>query len=170
MQITPTAQPPRVQNLDLGNSPQIELPVLARLSCPVFYDTGEGLKPMVSPILCARQFANSVLLALEQKCVKYGYGLVHIGVLAQRPARHANGTLIKPIRWTNHAYGRAIDWKGLVLPGGEFQDMLALRRESPGALAEILDHITHSMRAVGIPDTRQEMVKEPNWHHCGFYD
>lgn len=149
--------------------PPIIDPVKVTLDCEVFYDTGNGLKSLTGkPIFCEWRFATTVLTALEQKCMKYGYGLVHVGVYAPRFARRPNGKPIlvggKP-RVSGHN-GRAIDWKGLVLPTGQYMDMLDLRANSPVMLKEITDYCRHLMKAARL---RPEIVVEPSWLHCGYY-
>lgn len=172
MHITPCKQPKTVTDPELGASPAITDPVNVVLECPVFYDAGTRLLNKTGkPILCSRRFAETVLKALEAKCLKYGWGLVHLGVLAQRVARHENGAPIEPRRWSNQARGTAIDWKGLrIMDSNLYLDMAKLRAQSPEALDDILDYIGHCLRAAGITAQKIELVKESNWHHCGYFD
>ena len=148
--------------------PPINDPVRVTLDCKVWYDTGAGLKLSTGAIFCERRFAETVLAALEAKCVKYGYGLVHVGIYAPRLARHEDGTPIliegKP-RVSNHN-GRAIDWKGFKLPDGTYLTVPNMRKNAPARYIEILDHCRHMMRAIGL---RAEVQPESTWTHLAFW-
>ena len=164
MRIAVVKQPPGGP----ADKPLIVNPVRVFLRCPVYYDTGaHGLLPSTQGIFCARLFAETVLRALEEKAVKYHWGIVHVGVYNPRKARHEDGSPILPVRWSNHAWARAIDWKGLVETASErYLSVPILRREAPVRFAEIVDYCAHKMRAASL---LPEIVQESTWVHIGYF-
>lgn len=152
------------------DAPRIKDPVLVTLDVPVFYVTERGLVPSLRGIVCARKFATTVLANLERQALQYGFGIAHVGVFYSRPARGRDGRTLVPKRWSNHAHGTAVDFKGYVQhpdsEDPEYYDLPALKRGAPAKYAELLRTTRHAMTSAGL---RPEIVDEGGWLHLGFY-
>jgi len=163
MHIIPTIQPA----WGPPGRPEIEDPVIARLTVPVYYAGEHGLIPSVNGILCARLFAHTVLLEMERFALEEQAALAHVGVYNPRKARHADGSPIVPERWSNHAYAMAMDWKGLLYADQRaYLDIPGLKREMPQGLECFLDACRH---AIAKTARRAEIVDEGGWIHIGIY-
>lgn len=147
------------------NKPLLVEPVEVTLDCPVFYDNDGVLIRQTSGIRCSKVFAETVLHVLEEVCVKYGFGLVHVGFYNARYARKANGKPIVPQRWSNHSRGLAIDWKG-VKSNGVFYSVSKLKTDSPKKYEEFVGGCRAAIKAAG---RRVEIVYEIGWQHLGLY-
>lgn len=161
MLITPTKQPP-------AGDPQFEHPVHALLSCSVFYDTGTGLKAG-RQFFCERIFAETVLTQIEKWCLKYQFSMVNIGCYNPRKARHADGTPILPSRWSNHAFGLAIDFKGIKDEKGKFVSVNNLQDNAPAKWHELINNVTVAIKGI---NHKPEILVEGGgaaWCHFGIW-
>ena len=138
---------------------QVQKPVRAFLECQVYYNTENGIVPSNGGIYCDSLFADIVLKPIEEYCIKYDYSFAHIGCYNPRFARDKNG---QPIldkngqqRISNHAFGTAIDAKGLVTHG-----MII------GIPQELIDEIRAGIEKQG---KKPEIVDEVRWWHIGFF-
>lgn len=149
-------------------APNVVNPVKATLDCPVYYYGENGPVPSFSPVYCAGTFARTVLAAIEEWCVKHHFALVHVGIYNPRPARKANGQEITPKRWSNHAYGCAIDFKGIKVNHGKggFLSVDILQADAPAKWRELLDAVSDAMKAANL---KPEMVDEGGWYHMGYF-
>lgn len=146
--------------------PQLTDPVNALFNCRIFYATDEGIIDGGRRFFCERIFAITVLSEIENWCLKYGFGMVHIGSYNPRYARHKNGTEIKPRRWSNHAYGLAIDFKGIKDNNGRFISFENMQLQCPAKLNELIGNIKH---AIAGKNRRAEIVDEGQWVHIGIW-
>ena len=164
MKITTTGQPA----MRPANAPLMKNPCTVKLDVPVFYNTERGPIPSNGGIVCSSDFAKTVLAALETWAKTYHFGIVHIGCYNPRMARNMNGTPILPARWSNHAFGTAIDFAG-VLVGGSLVIVRTGELETGAAKkwAELITAVTTSITHAGY---RPEVVREGGiWEHLGFY-
>lgn len=147
-------------------APVVHDPVSVTMDVQVLYP-GSGMpERTLSPIYCSRSFAAIVLMTMNAWAEKYGFAIVHLGVYNPRKARKADGTPILPSRWSNHAYGEAMDWAGIVTTDGKWLKPRALRSGSPAKYRELLD----SLRAVIASNhRREEIVDEGGWIHIGMF-
>lgn len=164
MKITKTKQPPKPR--EYPDAPDILDPVFAQLDVPVYYVGDGGPIPVHGPILCTRLFASTVLEEQEAWALEHGFGICHIGVTVQRPARKANGQPIIPKRWSNHAKGNAEDFKGIMDPEGKFISFKQMKEDCPAKLADLISRIRAKIRAA---KKREEIVDEGDWLHVGFF-
>lgn len=148
--------------------PLVKTPVVVTLDVLVFYCTERGPVPSLRGIMCGKVFAATVLTEMNRILGGYGFALVHIGVYVPRRARKADGTLIRPARWSNHAYGEAMDFKGIITERGEgkFLDIAAMKRGCPKKLREILEACESAICA---RNRRPEIVDEGGWIHIGLW-
>ena len=154
-----------------GNTPSgcpaIPSPVVATLDVNVYYATERGPIPSSRGILCGRMFANTVLAEQERWCKKHGFrGIVHVGILNQRPARKRNGEVILPKRWSNHARAEAEDFKGIVDDQGRFVPVAELKVHSPVKFNELIGNCRAAIKAA---KRREEFVDEGGWYHLGLW-
>ena len=150
------------------DKPAVENPVKVTLDVPIYYMTERG--PLLSKraIFCGKAFADTVLKELnailsEEKC-----GLLHLGFYNPRKARKANGQPIVPARWSNHAYGEAVDFKGVVRNNDpdDFLDIAGLKQKAPELLAKIQARCAAAIEAAG---RKAEVVDEDGWIHIGLW-
>lgn len=160
--ITPCAAQPAPDG-----APAVVSPCLAHMSVPLFYpDNLTHLpKPWHHDIYCAEPFAQTILATLDRLLAERGLGLVHLGIYNPRQARHRDGTPIQPPRWSNHAYGSAIDFWGVVLADGT--PMPWARMKKFGVLTKsIPDQCGAVLAKAGL---RPEIVDESSWLHLGYF-
>jgi hypothetical protein len=143
-------------------APILRDPVEVTLSVPVYYDDGKDLILSKSKIFCERVFANTVLKVLDAMALEKQYGVVHVGVYNARKARRKDGTEIKPTRWSNHAYGLAIDFKGWRTKDGEYLKVSADKTMA----GEVIDRVRVSVEAA---KRKPETVDEGGWAHLGIW-
>lgn len=150
--------------------PKLMEPVNAEMSVEVKYYAGENdLRDWLRPFYCERVFANTILRSIGTWCVKWGFkGFVHIGCYNARKARHLDGTLIKPTRWSNHAYGLAVDFKGILDEHGNFVTFKELRDNAPMKWNELLNNIKTAIEGLG---NTMEVKDEGNglYIHLGIW-
>ncbi len=145
--------------------PLIENPVKVTLDIPVFYATERGPVPWNHSIICGKAFADTVLKECESLMQDRGLGLVHLGFYNPRQARRKDGTIIQPPRWSNHAYGEAMDFKGVITESGEGEFLEVADMES-----DVLDKIIESCRsAIEAAGRKPEIVDEGSWYHIGLW-
>jgi hypothetical protein len=104
-------------------------------------------------------FADVILKTIENHCVEHNLGLVHIGVYNPRPARKKDGTNFIPLRWSEHAFGNAIDLKGFTQNG-----KLIYADKEPhfkDLLKKIVDMCASKKVTLSV-------VNETNWYHIGL--
>ena len=159
MQITSTNQPDK-------DKPQFADPVHALFNMRVFYATDDGVIDAGRRFKCDRVFAVTVLEVIEKWCLKYGFGMVHLGCYNPRFARHKNGTEITPRRWSNHAYGLAIDFKGIKDNNGKYISFEMMETACPAKLHELIGNIKTAIVAKG---RKPELVNEGQWLHLGIW-
>lgn len=147
-------------------APQVVQPVNVSLSLPVYYVTERGPIESHRPIYCGRAFADTVLAAFEGVLAGTGWGVAHVGVYFARHARHKDGSLIKPARWSNHAYGEAWDFKGLVTAQGHLIGIRQMRQEQPDTLEGLLKACERAIVQAG---RKPEIVDEGGWVHIGLW-
>lgn len=164
MKIEDTQQP----SYGPPNKPLIGNPVKVTLDLPIFYATERGPVAWPHSILCGQAFAETVLTDCERILKNYNYALVHLGIYNPRYARRKNGTDIKPLRWSNHAYGEAMDFKGIIADSGEgdFLDIESMMSKCPDRLDEIIDACLKAINAIG---REPEIVNEDSWYHIGLW-
>ncbi len=154
-----------------GNKPTLQRPVMATLDIPLFYLTQRG--PVLWPhsILCDKVFATTVLAEMNDFARQYHFGLVHLGVYNPRMARRKDGTLIVPHRWSNHAYGKAMDFAGIVTQDGEgdYLPISKMRSTAHGCPKKLRDVIRDCDAAIRGAHAVPEIVDEGRWLHVGFY-
>jgi len=90
------------------NAPKLVNPVLVTLDIPIYQATESGIVRNTQPIYCERNLAETVLLVAETLLPNF----VHVDIFKSHYAYRDNDTLITPLRWSDHAYGLAIDFKG----------------------------------------------------------
>lgn len=166
MRITPTKR-----RTDIPvDAPVLQDPVNVELDVPVYYVNERGPIRVFSPQYCERVFATSVLKTLNSILKDRNLALAHLGIYNARKARRADGTAIVPSRWSNHSYGCAMDFKGVVLPGDEpvLLDINALKHDPDYRL--LLDVAAAQCKAsiVNI-QRRPEIVDEGGWVHLGIW-
>lgn len=152
-----------IENNPIQAIPIVERPVRAYLDIPVFYATENGLIPNTGGIYCAELFVKCVLKPINEYCRMENFSFVHIGCYNPRNARKKDGTPILDekgaMRWSNHAYGIAIDAKGII-NNGEFR-LLSLKDDK-----DMFDKILQNIFQAG---KKAEIVNESNWYHIGFF-
>lgn len=148
--------------------PVISDPVNVTMDIPLYYATERGPVVWNHSIFCGRAFANTVLKQCSTILAEYNFALVHLGVYNPRKARHRDGTDIVPVRWSNHAYAEAMDFKGVITEGGEgkFLDIVAMKKQCPEALNKLTDSCRNSIEEIG---RKPEIVDEVSWLHIGLW-
>lgn len=164
MQIYPTSQ----STMPPADKPMVRNPVQVQMGLPMYYMTERGPMPWDNRIYCARSFADTVLRQMERTLSESYLAMVHIGFYNPRRARRKDGTLIEPLRWSNHAYGEAMDFKGVVLArgAGDFLDVKAMRRRIPDVLDAL---VARCNSAIVAQKRRPEIVDEGDWLHIGLW-
>lgn len=149
-----------------AEAPLVANPVLVRMDRPVYYVTERGPTLASSPIFCGQAFADTVLKAMHDVLETAGWSIAHIGVYNPRLARKASGAPIIPKRWSNHAYGEAMDFKGIITPKGNLIDIRQMREQHGPLLQNLLSVCqirTNKARR------RAEIVDEGGWYHIGLW-
>jgi hypothetical protein len=150
------------------DKPEVENPVKVTLDVPVYYMTERG--PLLSKraIFCGKAFADTVLTELNAILSEAQCGLLHLGFYNPRKARKKDGTPIVPTRWSNHAYGEAVDFKGVVRSSDpdDFLDIAGMKQDAPDLLAKIQARCAAAIEAAG---RRAEIVDEGGWIHVGIW-
>lgn len=155
----------------LVESPAVDDPVIATFDPGVnlYYLSARGPVDCADTLVCSRLFARTVLTTFERWATRHHFGLVHLGCLVQRFARHADGTLILDAhgqpRWSGHAEGTAKDWAGIITAEGDFLTPQQLRAGAPAKYQALLAQLRGAIIAGG---RRPEIVDEPHWVHVGF--
>ena len=113
-----------------AGAPVLQDPVHVVLDVPVYYVNERGPIRMHEAQYCERIFATSVIKTMNAILKDRNLGLAHLGIYNARMARHADGSPILSARWSNHSYGCAMDFKGLVLLEDEpvLRDIKALKK------------------------------------------
>lgn len=151
-----------------SGKPLIKNPVKVTLDIPVYYATERGPRPWHHSILCGKAFADTVLRECEIILQDQSLALVHLGFYNPRQARRKDGTPIQPPRWSNHAYGEAMDFKGVITNSGEgdFLEIADMESTMPDTLNEIMKSCGIAITAAG---RRPEIVNEGGWVHIGLW-
>lgn len=147
--------------------PQLIDPVNATFETDVYYADDENPNKARKTFYCDRVFAVCVLKEIEKWCLRYGFHPVHLGCYVPRYARKFNGEEIKPRRWSNHSYGLAIDFKGIISEG-KYIPFSELTKNAPKKLLELVTAIKTQIKA---HNRGAEIVNEgPNsWMHIGIW-
>jgi hypothetical protein len=165
MIIKPTGQ----STLPVPGKPLVIDPVKVYMDIPLFYATERGPVPWDHPIFCAKVFAETVLQVQNDILLAEQMGLVHIGFYYPRPARRRDGTPIEPERWSNHSYGLAEDWKGIVTKNGEFLGV-DLLHGNPAVPTDLFMRIWNGCaEAIRKAGRRPEIINEGSWVHIGIW-
>lgn len=162
MNIQPTQQPSQGP----AGKPLIANPVLVTMARPVYYVTDRGPIPSTHPILCGKAFANTVLLVMSRCLEAAGWSIAHVGVYNPRQARRKDGSLIKPVRWSNHAFAEAMDFKGIVGDDGKLISIGEMKQRHPELLAQLRDGCEQAIRGI---ERKAEIVDEGGWLHIGLW-
>ena len=164
MKIEPTTQ----STLPPPDKPLVNSPVLVELDVPLFYMTERGPIPWAHKVFCGKTFADTVLTEVNAVLQAGGLGLVHLGFYNPRQARRKDGTPIVPARWSNHAYGEAVDFKGVVRGANpdDFLDIAAMKAGLSAVLADIENRCASAIKAI---DRKPEIVDEGGWLHIGIW-
>lgn len=154
-----------------AHAPPVQRPVLVTMDRPVYYVTERGPTPGSSPIFCGQAFADTVLAAMRDVLESAGWSIAHVGVYNPRQARRANGALIRPPRWSNHARGEAVDFKGLVHSNNKNQvpslvDIPLMKKRHKPLLDNLLAECEARIKAA---HRRPEIVDEGGWIHIGLW-
>lgn len=160
MKITKAQQPAG------ADAPIVHDPVYVTMDRPVYYVTERGPTLSVHPIFCGLAFATTVLDVMQNTVEAAGWSIAHVGVYNPRPARHKDGSLIKPKRWSNHAYAEAMDFKGVVGANGKLVTIAEMKQRHPELLKKLLDSCAKAIAALG---RRAEIVDEGGWIHIGLW-
>jgi len=162
---------PTTQRDKLAGAPDVFDPVNVTMDVDVYY-TGDGYPVKVkSPIYCARSFADTVLQCIEDWCATYSFRPCHLGVYNPRMARRVNGTLIVPHRWSNHAYGAAIDFAGVLTTDSpdDYMNIIDMLNDDNyrDIAQELIDNCEVAIEDAG---RRIEIVNEGSgtWMHIGM--
>jgi hypothetical protein len=164
MKTEPTMQ----STLPPPDKPKVENPVLVAMDVPMFYMTERGPTPWDHKVFCGKAFADTVLAELNDILGKAGLGLVHLGFYNPRQARHKDGTPIVPARWSNHAFGEAVDFKGVIRGGNpdDFLDIAAMKASLSTVLRDIENRCADAIKRI---DRKPEIVDEGGWLHIGLW-
>ena len=162
--------PARQSTLPPPDKPLVENPVKVTMDIPLFYATERGPVAWDHTVFCSEAFAKTVLQTVTDLLLPQGLGLVHIGFYNPRMARKKGGTLIEPIRWSNHAYGEAMDFKGVMTEGGEFLSLDYVGKGAPVMDKELFKEIWQGCaEAIRAIDRTPEIVSEGAWVHIGIW-
>ena len=166
MKITPAT---RRSDIPAG-APVLQDPVNVVLDVPVYYVNERGPIRMYSAQYCERIFATSVLKTMNAILRDRNLGLAHLGIYNARMARHADGRPILPERWSNHSYGCAMDFKGVVLPGDE-PVLLAISalKQDPAYKVLLTDAEAQCRASIVNTKRKPEIVDEGGWVHIGIW-
>ena len=145
------------------DAPVVQEPVNATFLGDVYYVTERGPVLWPHPFYCARVFAYSVLDAIDRIMAGERCAMAHIGCYNPRLARKRNGDLIQPKRWSNHAYGEAIDFRGVVSEEGVY---IPYRMMEKRLTEELKTACAEKIAAVG---RKAEIVDEGDWLHLGIW-
>jgi hypothetical protein len=149
------------------DKPAVASPVLVTLDRPFYYVSERGPVPSAHPLFCGRAFAETVLAVMHELLEGQGLAVAHVGVYNPRFARRANGKPILPKRWSNHAYGEAMDFKGVVEEGDpDLIGLDAMRRRWPDLLPALAERCGTEIKRIG---RRPEIVDEGGWLHIGLW-
>lgn len=149
------------------DAPRVLNPVVATPDVATYYYDGEMHKD--KGINCSKIFAATVLRTMEEWALKYGYdGLLHIGVFNSRYARHPDQTPILPIRWSNHAYGAAMDFKGIYIESGDSKQIMTVDQMLDGIPAKTEELIAQCATAIKKAGRKPEIVREPTAQNCSW--
>lgn len=149
-----------------ADAPEVADPVLVRMRCPVYFALSETeSRLMPDMIFCARVFAETVLATMDTILAETGLGFCHVGAYNPRRARGVNGRPLASGRWSNHAYGTAVDWKGVVRDG-RLLNVRAMQKEMPGLVKNITTRCEAAIQRAG---RRPEIVNEGGWIHIGIW-
>lgn len=161
-----TADPAKQQSGGPADKPVVKSPVTAKLPVPTYVYTSKPVE--TKHIYCAKIFSDTVLSKISTILAKRDLALVHVGVYVPRKARKANGEPIVPERWSNHAYGEAMDFKGVITDNGKgkYLSIPEMKEEYPDLLQEIQ---TSSRDAILRENRRPEIVDEGGWIHIGLF-
>jgi hypothetical protein len=149
-----------------AGQPTIKNPVLVTMDRPVYYTADNGIVPLTRPTFCGRDFAETVLLSMAETLEAAGWSIAHVGVYNARQARRANGAPIRPARWSNHAYGEAMDFKGIVGADRKLIGIAEMKRSHAELLRTLIDVCERRIKALG---RRPEIVDEGGWFHIGIW-
>jgi hypothetical protein len=151
-----------------ANKPTVVNPVLVTMDIPLFYATERDPVPWHHSIFCGKAFADTVLVECEKLLKEEGSALVHLGVYNPRQARHKDGTPIVPPRWSNHAYGEAMDFRGIITDNGNghFLGISDLKKQKPNFLNELTSACKAAIIAL---HRKEEIVDEGGWLHMGLW-
>lgn len=160
--------PSKQSDLPPPDKPLVINPVLVEMDIPLFYMTERGPVPWAHKIFCGKAFADTVLKELNTLFIEHSVGLVHIGFYNPRKARHKDGSPIVPTRWSNHAYGEAVDFKGITTDatGDSFLGIAAMKQKQPNLLSAINQRVSQAIVSYG---RRAEIVDEGDWLHIGLW-
>jgi len=148
--------------------PPIQNPVKVAMDIPLFYATERGPTSWNHSVVCGEAFADTVLKECERIFQEQNLALVHIGFYNPRKARRKDGTIIQPTRWSNHAYGEAVDFKGVITNSGEgeFLGIADMESTMPETLKEIVESCEKAIIDAG---REPEIVHEGDWYHIGLW-
>jgi len=150
------------------DKPEVENPVKVTLDVPSYYMTERG--PLLSKraIFCGKAFADTVLTELNAILSAAQCGLLHLGFYNPRKARDKNGKTFIPERWSNHAFGEAVDFKGVVRNNDpdDFLDIAGMKQKAPELLTRIQTRCAAAIEAAG---RKAEIVDEGGWFHIGIW-
>ncbi|MEM7121812.1 MAG: hypothetical protein AAF563_11080 [Pseudomonadota bacterium] len=151
-----------------SDKPLVESPVLVGMDVPLFYMTERGPVTWEHKVFCGRAFADTVLTEMNDIMKVAELGLVHLGFYNPRKARRRDGTPISPERWSNHAFGEAVDFKGIVQTDDtdNFLDIAAMKTSAPDVLKNMSERCANAIEAIG---RKPEIVDEGSWLHIGIW-
>ena len=147
------------------SKPNVVEPVVVRMTVPLYYCTERGPEPWDHSVFCARLFAETVLTTLDKVLAEHNASMVHIGVYNPRMARKKNGKPLDPPRWSNHAYGSAIDFKGVIIDN-KFTPIPVMKKTHIELLNTIKNECSN---AITKTNHKPEIVDEGDWIHIGIW-
>jgi hypothetical protein len=162
-------EPVRIAPARPIGAPQLIDPVNVRLAARLHYADGQTLVPVRSPLYCERVFADTVLTVLDTIAAEHQIGLVYLGLYNPRAARRKDGSPIKPERWSNHAYGLALDFKGIMGSNGAGQYLPVSAMRSLVWNEMLVDIETRCRNAIAAAGRKAEIVDEGAWIHFGIW-
>jgi hypothetical protein len=149
------------------DKPLVKNPVKVTMDIPIYYSEAGGFT-LNKSIICGEAFADTVLKECEKILQVQDLALVHLGFYNPRKARRKDGSIIKPVRWSNHAYGEAVDFKGVIKGSGEgdFLGIAEMESTMPETLKKIVESCERAIIAAG---RKPEIVHEGDWYHIGLW-
>jgi hypothetical protein len=164
MNIEPTGQP----GWGPADKPLVKNPVNVALDVPVYYCEDDGAFTQNETIFCGRAFADTVLIECNKILQANNFALAHLGFYYPRKARRKDGSIIKPERWSNHSFGEAVDFKGVITEGGEgeFLGIEAMKEQCPDKLQALVQACQTAIKAI---NRNAEIVDEGEWYHIGLW-